>query len=77
MEQAEQMFVQLRRVGKVETDLIRFPEENHNLSRSGRPDRRVERLERIVSWFDRHMGDAKTATEASAASSRARAVVRG
>ena len=53
IEQAEQLFVQLRRIGKVETDLIRFPEESHNLSRSGRPDRRVERLERIVGWFDR------------------------
>jgi len=54
-EQAEQLFVQLRRIGKVETDLIRFPEESHNLSRSGRPDRRVERLERIVGWFDRFL----------------------
>ena len=55
MEQAEQLFVQLRRIGKVETDLVRFPEESHNLSRSGRPDRRVERLERIVGWFDRFL----------------------
>ncbi|HEX2185951.1 MAG TPA: prolyl oligopeptidase family serine peptidase, partial [Chloroflexota bacterium] len=55
VEQAEQLFVQLRRIGKAETELIRFPEESHNLSRSGRPDRRVERLERIVGWFDRHM----------------------
>jgi dipeptidyl aminopeptidase/acylaminoacyl peptidase len=55
MEQAEQLFVRLRRLGKVETDLIRFPEESHNLSRSGRPDRRIERLERLVGWFDRHL----------------------
>ena len=55
MEQAEQLFVHLRRLGKVDTDLIRFPEESHNLSRSGRPDRRVERLERILGWFDRYL----------------------
>ena len=55
MEQAEQLFVQLRRIGKVDTELIRFPEESHNLSRSGRPDRRVERLERITGWFDRYL----------------------
>ncbi|HYW90109.1 MAG TPA: S9 family peptidase [Chloroflexota bacterium] len=55
MEQAEQLFVRLRRLGKVETELIRFPEESHGLSRSGRPDRRVERLERIVGWFDRFL----------------------
>ena len=55
IEQAEQLFVQLRRMAKVEVDMVRFPEESHNLSRSGRPDRRIERLERIVGWFDRHM----------------------
>jgi dipeptidyl aminopeptidase/acylaminoacyl peptidase len=55
IEQAEQLFVQLRRLGRKETQLIRFPEESHNLSRSGRPDRRVERLERIVGWFDRFL----------------------
>ena len=42
--------VQLRRIGKTEVEMVRFPEESHNLSRSGRPDRRIERLERIVGW---------------------------
>jgi len=55
IEQAEQLFVQLRRIGKTEVEMVRFPEESHNLSRSGRPDRRIERLERIVGWFDKHM----------------------
>jgi dipeptidyl aminopeptidase/acylaminoacyl peptidase len=55
IEQAEQLFVQLRRIGKVEVEMIRFPEESHNLSRSGRPDRRIERLERIYGWFDSHL----------------------
>ncbi|HLZ29874.1 MAG TPA: S9 family peptidase [Chloroflexota bacterium] len=55
IEQAEQLFVQLRRIGKVEVEMVRFPEESHNLSRSGRPDRRIERLERIYGWFDAHM----------------------
>ena len=55
IEQAEQLFVLLRRLGRVEVDMVRFPEESHNLSRSGRPDRRVERLERIVGWFDTHL----------------------
>jgi dipeptidyl aminopeptidase/acylaminoacyl peptidase len=56
MEQAEQLFVQLRRLGRVETELVRFPDESHNLSRSGRPDRRVERVARIVDWMERHLG---------------------
>jgi dipeptidyl aminopeptidase/acylaminoacyl peptidase len=55
IEQAEQLFVQLRRIGKCTVDMVRFPEESHNLSRSGRPDRRVERLQRIVGWFDRFL----------------------
>jgi acylaminoacyl-peptidase len=56
IEQAEQLFVQLRRLGQTPTELIRFPEESHNLSRSGRPDRRVERLEQMVAWFERFLG---------------------
>ena len=55
IEQAEQLFVLLRRIGRVEVEMVRFPEESHNLSRSGRPDRRVERLERIIGWFESHM----------------------
>ena len=53
MEQAEQLFVLLKQMGK-ETELVRFPASNHNLSRDGRPALRVERLRRIVEWFHRH-----------------------
>ena len=31
--------------------------ESHDMSRSGRPDRRLLRLERIVAWFDRWLSD--------------------
>jgi dipeptidyl aminopeptidase/acylaminoacyl peptidase len=55
IEQAEQLFVQLRRMGNTEVEMVRFPEESHNLSRSGRPDRRIERLQRIAGWFDSHL----------------------
>jgi dipeptidyl aminopeptidase/acylaminoacyl peptidase len=55
IEQAEQLFVQLRRIGKCTVEMVRFPEESHNLSRSGRPDRRVERLQRIAGWFDQYL----------------------
>ena len=54
VEQAEQLFVALKRIGKAPTKFIRFPGENHELSRSGRPDRRVERLEAILGWFKEH-----------------------
>ncbi len=52
--QAEELFGALR-VLRREVELVRFPEETHDLSRSGRPDRRVERLNRIAGWFARHM----------------------
>lgn len=32
--------------------MIRFPEETHELSRSGQPRHRIERLQHIVNWFD-------------------------
>jgi dipeptidyl aminopeptidase/acylaminoacyl peptidase len=53
IEQAEQLFIALKTLGK-ETRLIRFPDEGHELSRSGRIDRRIQRLEAIIDWFKRH-----------------------
>jgi dipeptidyl aminopeptidase/acylaminoacyl peptidase len=35
--------------------MVRFPGEPHELSRSGKPWHRVERLEHIVNWFDRYL----------------------
>jgi dipeptidyl aminopeptidase/acylaminoacyl peptidase len=36
----------------VDTRLVRYPREGHELSRSGEPGHVVDRLERIVRWFD-------------------------
>lgn len=54
IEQAEQLFVALKRLGR-EVVFVRFPGESHNLSRSGKPAHRIERLRRIVDWFDTHL----------------------
>ena len=54
IEQDEQVFVALRKSG-VETEMIRFPDEPHGLSRGGRTDRRIERLNHILRWFDRYL----------------------
>jgi dipeptidyl aminopeptidase/acylaminoacyl peptidase len=35
--------------------MVRFPEESHELSRSGKPAHRVERLRHIVAWFDKYL----------------------
>lgn len=53
VEQAEQWFTALQYRG-VETRLIRYPNECHELSRSGRPDRRIHRLDAIIDWFETH-----------------------
>jgi acylaminoacyl-peptidase len=67
--QAEELFGALRLLGK-EVELVRFPGESHDLSRSGRPDRRVERLRRIGGWFARHLlGQVAAGRDAAAVAS--------
>ncbi len=47
----EEMFRALK-YRKVPTAMVRFPGESHELSRSGQPWHRIERLEHIVNWFE-------------------------
>jgi len=47
----EEMFRALK-YRKIPTVMVRFPNETHELSRSGQPWHRIERLEHIVGWFD-------------------------
>lgn len=47
----ETMFRALK-MRKVPVVMVRFPGEGHELSRSGAPWRRVDRLRHIVGWFD-------------------------
>jgi dipeptidyl aminopeptidase/acylaminoacyl peptidase len=55
----EEMFRALK-FRKIPTVMVRFPNESHELSRSGQPWHRVERLQHIVGWFDHWlMGVAK------------------
>jgi dipeptidyl aminopeptidase/acylaminoacyl peptidase len=54
IEQGEQVFVALKRLG-VDTEFVRFPEEFHGLSRTGRTDRRVARLNHILRWFEKYL----------------------
>jgi dipeptidyl aminopeptidase/acylaminoacyl peptidase len=54
MEQSEQYFIALRRLGK-EAVFLRFQDESHTMSSSGRPKARIERLRRLLAWFDRYL----------------------
>ncbi|GIO21578.1 S9 family peptidase [Oceanobacillus sp. J11TS1] len=54
IEQGEQLFITLKHLNK-EVEFIRFPNANHELSRSGNPTLRVARLENICSWFEKYL----------------------
>jgi dipeptidyl aminopeptidase/acylaminoacyl peptidase len=47
-----EMFYRYLRRNGVDTRLVRYPREGHELSRSGEPGHVVDRIERIVRWFD-------------------------
>ena len=53
-DQAQRYFTALRRAG-VEAELLLFPGENHELSRSGTPWHRRERFEAMLDWWSRHL----------------------
>jgi dipeptidyl aminopeptidase/acylaminoacyl peptidase len=54
IEQGEHLFSLLRLLGK-EVELLRFPGESHELSRSGSPLHRVLRFEAILEYFGRYL----------------------
>ena len=54
VEQAQRLYVALRQ-RDAEVEMLLFPGEGHELSRSGLPSHRVARFDAIVDWFDRHL----------------------
>ncbi len=52
VEQGEQYYMALKLNG-VPTELVRFPDESHELSRAGKPWHRIFRLDRYLAWFAR------------------------
>jgi dipeptidyl aminopeptidase/acylaminoacyl peptidase len=50
----EQLFIALRHLGR-EVEYVLYPEESHTYSSVGRPDRRIDRMTRMLDWFDRHL----------------------
>jgi dipeptidyl aminopeptidase/acylaminoacyl peptidase len=53
IEQGEQLFQALSTLKKT-VAFVRWPREGHELSRAGEPKHRIERLERMIAWFDRY-----------------------
>lgn len=57
IEQAEQLYTALKVLDRT-VQLVRYPHENHDMSRSGRPWNRIDRMDRIVEWFGRYLKEA-------------------
>ena len=60
LEQGEQWFRALKHFG-VTTEIVMFPRENHNLTRTGEPKHLVESLNWQLYWFDRFVNGNTTA----------------
>jgi len=54
MGQDELLFTALKKLGRA-AEFVRFQDEPHGLSRTGKPRQSVERLQHIVRWFDRYL----------------------
>jgi dipeptidyl aminopeptidase/acylaminoacyl peptidase len=54
IEQAQRYYTALKKQG-VETELLVFPGETHELSRSGSPWHRRQRFEHILRWWSRYL----------------------
>jgi len=54
VEQAQRLFVALKQ-RKVDVELLLFPGEGHELSRSGLPSHRIARFEAVLDWWGRHL----------------------
>ncbi|MBA3235482.1 MAG: S9 family peptidase [Chloroflexi bacterium] len=50
----EQFFIALRHLGRT-VEYVLYPEESHTIAASGRPDRRIDRMTRVLDWFDRYL----------------------
>jgi dipeptidyl aminopeptidase/acylaminoacyl peptidase len=60
IEQGEQWFRALQHFG-VPSEIVFFPRENHNLTRTGEPKHLVESLKWQVYWFDRYLNGNESA----------------
>ena len=65
LEQGARLYVELKRRG-VPSELLLFPGEGHELSRSGRPRHRLARFEHILRWWARWLPTAQNGGPAAA-----------
>ena len=61
IEQSEQYFVALKRLGKT-VEFVRFPNSTHRFRKMGHPSMIVEYYHLLLDWLDRHIGVGPTLT---------------
>jgi dipeptidyl aminopeptidase/acylaminoacyl peptidase len=54
IEQAEQLFIGLKRLGR-DVSFVRYQGEDHGLNSTGHPRARLDRLHRLAAWFKAHL----------------------
>ena len=69
IDQGEQLFTLLRRLGKKDAEFVRFTQTGHEMSRGGKPRSRILRLRAIAHWFVRHLRPAGVEPEPNEAGS--------
>ena len=71
IQQAEELFMALKLLDR-QVEFVRFPGEGHNLTRSGSPVHRLQRLEIMLEWFGRWLSPSGADRPAEPAASRPR-----
>ncbi|MGN7968293.1 S9 family peptidase [Microbacterium sp. 22296] len=54
LEQATRYYAALK-LNDVDAEMLVFPGEDHELTRGGRPQHRVQRFEAVLDWWNRHL----------------------
>ena len=58
--QSEMLYRALKELEKP-VEYIRYPDAGHDLSRTGDPKQRLDRLNRIIEFFERHIDNQRPA----------------
>ncbi|MHC4949286.1 MAG: alpha/beta hydrolase family protein [Planctomycetota bacterium] len=58
--QSEMMYRALKELGRP-VEYVRYPGAGHELSRNGNPRHRLDRLSRIIEFFERHVDNPRPA----------------
>jgi dipeptidyl aminopeptidase/acylaminoacyl peptidase len=54
VEQSEQFYMALRKLGKTAA-FLRFTESSHTMASNGKPKQRLERMRRLLAWFNKYL----------------------